>query len=301
MARTSQTARKRTGPPCPRNIIHHFTDHSNQTYTVVDPFQRRCPNPHVITKLSIHLYCLGPHQTSPEAIGQELLKSDDIIDWATARNWWPRVDVYSPLESIEACIEHHRREKKFRKDAKEEMHRAAAATAANEEEAAEAVRKLRGKEPLPHIVPTWCRRRTAYTLYRTTPAIYRSFILVVPAECTTWGDIEEKGLWMVRFDQDIPGELTVTMYNDDASTQQSLIDDGQGWVHVDRYTNWGPPHRVKRVSVNSLNVDDSSLTLTTLYDEWASLVSELYSCTYRPYSCNGCDEDEPHENCEAEM
>ncbi|KAG2417105.1 hypothetical protein HFD88_008323 [Aspergillus terreus] len=298
MARTSQTARKRTGPPRPRKTTHHFTDHSNKTYTVVDPFQRHCPNPHVITKLSIHLYSLGPLQPSPEDIGQELLKSNDIIDWANARNWWPRVDVYSPLDSIEACIEHHRREKTFRRNSKEEMHRAVAATTADEEEAVGAVRKLRGKEPLPHIVPTWCRRRTAYVLYRTTPAIYRGFILVVPAECTTWEDIQQKGLWMVRFDQDVPGELTVQM-DDDASAQESLIDDDHGWVQVDSCTNWGPPHCVERVSVNSLDVEDPPMN--SLYNEWVSLVSQLYDCTYRPCCCDGCDEGEPHENCEVEM
>jgi hypothetical protein len=81
-------------------------------------------------------------------------------------------------------MEHHRAEKIDGKQALERMHRDANASADNEEDAEEAMRKLRGKQPLPHNVPTWACTERFWTRYSYGHDWrYRSFVLVVPADC----------------------------------------------------------------------------------------------------------------------
>lgn len=163
MARTKQTARKSTGGRAPRKqisgkacFIDSYQDHAQKPYAVVGgPVD--WINPDVIRKLGLHLYFLHDVDADTRAeIGNSLLQSGAIAGWGNARNYWPRVDVYSPLGSIEECVEHHRREKDFRRQAVEEMHATVAADAREacgpdiddderEEAAEEAVMALRGE------------------------------------------------------------------------------------------------------------------------------------------------------------
>ncbi|KAL4895474.1 hypothetical protein BDV59DRAFT_155814 [Aspergillus ambiguus] len=297
MARTSQTARKPHRPRPPRKQTHQFNDHAGNEYTVVDPFASGISPPHVITKLSIHLYSLEPLLPNAEVIGRELLYSSDIVDWGNARNWWPRVDVYAPLESIEACIEHHRREKAYRKEAKEEMHRAVAAGAPSEEEGQAAVAKLRGKEPLPHIVPTWCPRNGVPLLRYLAHSSYRSFVLVVPRGSSTWDDIKERGLWMVEFDRNMPRahEIKEELIYEDV---EALTENDKKPVAVDNAPR-GPPVNIERLWVDSRHAEPDSVT--TLEQKWMEYVLALWDCTYRPVECEGCEDDLLEHDCEVEM
>ncbi|KAF4151536.1 hypothetical protein CNMCM8927_003634 [Aspergillus lentulus] len=139
-----------------------FRDHGGNSYTVVGGTPSSCSIPSTITKLSIHLYTLSELEETPEELGSKLL------------------DVYSPLGSMEECMDHHRAENIYRKHALEEMHREARATADNEEDAEEAV---------------------------------RNFVLVVPEDCRCWDDVEEKGLWVVCFDQDVTPAMETHMWD----------------------------------------------------------------------------------------
>jgi hypothetical protein len=73
-----------------------------------------------------------------------------------ARDWWPIMDVYSPLPTVEHCIKHHRREKEFRAQ----------------------------NEGL-HIVPSWEKRSSSYP-------DYINVILVIDSECRDWKNVLEK-------------------------------------------------------------------------------------------------------------
>ncbi|PKX90453.1 uncharacterized protein P174DRAFT_497395, partial [Aspergillus novofumigatus IBT 16806] len=59
----------------------------------------------------IQLYTLSELKQTPEELGSKLLSSHGITNCGNLHNYWPRVDVYSPLGSIEECMEHHRAEK----------------------------------------------------------------------------------------------------------------------------------------------------------------------------------------------
>ncbi|OOF90913.1 hypothetical protein ASPCADRAFT_510422 [Aspergillus carbonarius ITEM 5010] len=245
MARTKQTARKST----PGRAPHRYPDHTGNLYTVVDgPLTNCTGTTPAIRKLGIHLYSLSPLSPSPEAVGGAILSSDGIQGWGNARNYWPRVDVYPPMGSIEACIEHHQREKVYRAGRKREMMKEVADAAAkayakdcvgdevrDEEDAIqEAIAKLRGKEPLPHIVPTWCcaARFWGPYDYRTR---YRSFILVVPERCSTWEDIKKMGLWVVNFDLDWGPAMDTEMEDWESEWDEgALIVEKTGWVWVDK-------------------------------------------------------------------
>ncbi|PWY65682.1 hypothetical protein BO94DRAFT_504690 [Aspergillus sclerotioniger CBS 115572] len=297
MARTKQTARKSTpgcAPHRQQRTVHQYPDHTGKVYTVVDGPVTGCTSTTpAIRKLSIHLYSLSPLSPSPETVGRDLLSSDGIQGWGNARNHWPRVDVYPPMGSIEACIEHHRREKVFRAERKREMVREVADSAAkafakdcgddevrDEEEAVqEAIAMLRGKEPLPHIVPTWCcavRFWGPYD-YRTR---YRSFILVVPEGCSTWEDIKKMGLWVVNFDLDWGPTMDTEMEDWEPEWDEgALIVEKTGWVWVE-----------KRPAFK-----------TSLYHVWSDLTSSLWDCTYRIRVCDRCEDQVPHEDCEGEM
>jgi hypothetical protein len=98
-----------------------------------------------IFKLGIQLYCLGSPSPSPEALGDKFLSCPAIRGWGNARNWWPRVDVYTNFGSIEECVEHHRREKAFRKAAVEEMRRDAVAGLSEELAYEKLISEVRGK------------------------------------------------------------------------------------------------------------------------------------------------------------
>jgi len=55
-------------------------------------------------------------------LGQQVMRSEPTKGWDTARNWWPRIDGYGPLEDVEACMQHHWVEKEYRKDGEERLH-----------------------------------------------------------------------------------------------------------------------------------------------------------------------------------
>ncbi|KAJ9365856.1 hypothetical protein C8Q69DRAFT_54671 [Paecilomyces variotii] len=326
MARTKQTARKSTGGRGPRKVeveAHQFNDHAGRPYTVVGGTR---PPSSAICKLSIHLYCFNDLVPSPCEVGKNLLQSEAICEAGNMRNYWPRIDVYAPLDSIDECIQHHRREKIYRRQAVHDLHRevasAAEATARaagmDEEDVAEAAQEavlnLRGKEPLPHIVPSWCCapqfwRENLHPYDRR----YRSFIIVVPKECRSWEDIQQNGLFFVRFDQDVTPAMETCLYED--LDEEDMLEDGVEWVWVDK-VDYGPPVSIKRVSVDKdtdaeftpvgRNLEHGSSQgpkfQGTLFDNWYNLhTSALNDCTYRISSCDGCWDNVPHENCEIEL
>ncbi|GAD91862.1 conserved hypothetical protein [Paecilomyces variotii No. 5] len=329
MARTKQSARKRTGGKAPRKLevaTHRFNDHSGQPYTVVGGTR---PPSSAIRKLSIHLYCLNDLIPSPYDIAKNLLQSGDICGAGNMRNYWPRIDVYAPLGSIDECMRHHQREKIYRRQAVDDLHRevasaaeaAARASGMDEEDIAEAAQEavlsLRGKEPLPHIVPTWCCAPQFWREYRYPyDRRYRSFILVVPEECRSWEDILQNGLFFVSFDQDVTPAMETDVYEEpEDEDDPSMLEDGVGWMWVDKI-KYGPPVRIERVSVNKDRVSDFAAPESrlgdqstreknfygTLLESWYDLHTHaLNDCTYRIPTCDGCWEDVPHENCEIEM
>lgn len=334
MARTKQTARKSTGGRAPRKqlsgkayFIDTFQDHAQRPYTVVGG-PSYSMNPDIIRKLSLHLYFLSDVDAEQRAeIGNSLLQSDAIAGWGNARNYWPRVDVYAPLGSVEECIEHHRREKIYRRQAVEALHATVAADARDEcgpemddddrEEAAqEAVLALRGLEIYPHIVPTWCRSSRVWVDrggWDFSPR-YQSWILVVPADCYSWDDLLQKGVSHVMFDQDVSPAMETYIedfYDEEEKAEFLLENDSSGWAYVEKIDH-GPPVQIKRLSVaddaNELALrirksDEEGPDEITghLYHTWSDWTGVLWDCTYRTRVCDSCDNEEPHELCELEM
>jgi hypothetical protein len=81
------------------------------------------------------------------------------------------------------------------------------------------------------------------------------------------------------------------------------IDDGEGWVEVER-VEYGPPILIERVSIcredQQPGGSGNSTTTGTLYDMWSWIIRVLNDCTYRHPVCYGCAEDAPHE-CELDL
>lgn len=284
-------------------------------------------NPDIIRKLSLHLYFLSDVDSNQRAeIGNSLLQSNAIAGWGNARNYWPRVDVYSPLSSIEECIEHHRREKIYRRQAVEEMHTTVAADARDacdpemddddrEEAAQEAVLALRGLEIYPHIVPTWCRSSRVWVDRGwESGERYQSWILVIPADCYSWEDVLQKGIIHVMFDQDVSPAMETyieDIYYEEEAEESFLEKDRSGWAYVEKIDH-GPPVQIKRLSVGE---DANKLALQIfnrepqspeeirghLYHTWSDWTGALWDCTYRIPVCDRCDDEEPHELCEHEL
>lgn len=331
MARTIQTARKSRGGRAPRKqllgkayFIDTFQDHAQKPYTVVGGLSRSM-NPDIIRKLSLHLYFLSDVDANQRAeIGNSLLQSNAIAGWGNARNYWPRVDVYAPLGSIEACIEHHRREKIYRHQAVEAMRAGVAAEARDacgpemddddrEEAAQEALGALRGLEVYPHIVPTWCcSSKIGFDGLRQFDKRYQSWILVIPADCYSWDDVLQKGIIHVMFDQDVSPAMETYMDDTCEEEELSLIEnDRTGWIYIEKVDH-GPPVRIERLSVDN---DANELALRTynmdpqspdeirshLFHTWSDWTGALWDCTYRLPVCDPCDNEEPHLNCEYEL
>lgn len=282
-----------------------FKDHAGNPYTVVH-YASTQDSP--ICKLSVHLYTLSNLNPNPGSLGRSLLDSDTFVFSLDAMDWSPRVDVYAPQPSIDACIEHHRREKEYRARARDEFRRKVATDAAsaageaedgNGDAAQQALLNLGGKEPLPHIVPTWCVSAAFWDRHRCMfQERYRSFILVVPEECSTWEDVEEKGLWLVKFDQDVSPAMEVDAADGAASKDEA------DWVHV-KSRNWGPPVSIERVSVvedSEIDEDDQDEPMASLLDKWTGLTVVFSDCTYRSVHCEGCYKANGrlHEGCEVE-
>lgn len=326
MTRTKQTAHKITGDngPWKREVTaHQFNDHAGRPYTVVGGTR---PPSSAICKLSIHLYCLNDLIPGPYDIAKNLLQSTDITDASDRSNHYPRIDVYAPLGSIDECMRHHQGEKIYRRKAVDDLHRevasaaevAARAAGMDEEDVAEAaqeaVRNLRGKEPLPHIVPTWCRASQFWReYYWPCDMRYRSFILVVPEECRSWEDIIQHGLFFVLFDQDVTPAVETYVYEE--PDDEDIPEDGVKWMWVEKI-EYGPPVRIDRVSVDQDRISDFTGLEShledastrdrkfhgTLLDSWYHLHGyALNDCTYGIPFCDSCWEGVSHENCEIEM
>ncbi|GFF30865.1 hypothetical protein IFM61606_10604 [Aspergillus udagawae] len=229
MARTKQVAFRRQYNHKPQV----FRDHRGISYTVVRGTPSSCSNPSTIIKLSIQLYTLSKLNKTPEEIGSKLLSSHSIANSGNLHNYWPRVDVYLPLRSIEECMEHHQAEKIYRKEAVEEMHSNTRASADNKD--------------------------------NTKEAQYRSFVLVVPEDCRCWDDVEEKGLWIICFDQDVTPAMETHMW--DCVQEEDLeINNEEGWVEVER-VKYGPPVLIKRVSICREDQEPSERDNSTITED----------------------------------
>ncbi|KAH6981277.1 hypothetical protein BKA56DRAFT_617071 [Ilyonectria sp. MPI-CAGE-AT-0026] len=323
MAPTKQTRRKSTGGKAPRKRnmsarYSHFEDHAGQTYTVV----RGGGLSENIAKLGIQLYCLGSPHPSPEALGNSFLNCDAIEGWGNARNRWPRVDVHSNFSSIEECVDHHRREKAYRMQAIQDMRESAVAGLSEEAANEKLINEIRGKEPLPHIVPTWCPSAKFWTQYNYASR-YRSWILVLPEGCLSWEDVIEKGIYQVSFDLDITPAMETEMYDCDIEEDTLLDCEKHGWVEVEKsgLEKCQPVQtrllcareRPRDAFLGLEEVDDIDRIRealdgwktpgheSTLSSAWQDAVSGLWDCTYRQPSCDGCYEGEPHDLCEVEL
>lgn len=149
----------------PRMRAYHcqsrrFPDHSGNPVTSVVHGADRVD----CYKVGLQLYPLAPLKDSPEKIGDGFTKLDF---GGNAHNKWPRVDIYSPQDSIEACMRHQLLERKHR-------------------------REDQGASRGPHMVTTWAG---GYMDYQ-----YRNVILVADKDSVDWESIKAKGLTAVLFD-----------------------------------------------------------------------------------------------------
>jgi hypothetical protein len=319
--RTKQTARKATGrlPKAKDSTPVHLQDHAGRPYTVVDGHRDSSPG---IFKLGIQLYCLGNPKPSPAVLGDKFLSCKAISGWGNARNWWPRVDVHTDFDSVEECVEHHRREKAFRKAAVEEMRRNVV-EGLSEEAAYEKLKsEVRGSEPLPHIVPSWCPSAKFWNDCNFGSR-YRSWVLIMLKGCTSWDDVIENGLLHVSFDLDITPAMETKTLDLDMEEDTLLEGDEQGWVEVEKTgIEKSDPVDCRLLCVREQpadvflrpedveNLDRINEVFhgwktpghySTLDRAWRDATSNLRDCTYRKAVCDACMEDEDHTACEMEL
>ncbi|CAG9987069.1 unnamed protein product [Clonostachys byssicola] len=327
MVRTKQTARKFTGGRAPRkqlsskarrNLPRQFHDHAGRAYTVLCPF---ATSGRSVQKLGIQLYLLGERTDSEiEAFAEKFIHCAGIEGWANASNYWPRVDAYAGFKTVEECIEHHRKEKKFRKAAIENMRRDAVAGLSEEAANEKLLNEIRGREPLPHIIPSWCPS-DAFWREGDYKDRYRSWIIVVEADRLSWEDVVERGLLQVRFDLDVTPQMVTESWCEGVDTDSCLEKDKEGWVFVD----WTGNEKSKPIDRRLLCVRDQPYRLmdlsdkppeeiakmmygwetpgsdARLFDAWSSYTICLRDCTYRGVSCYACDNDEEHDLCEQDL
>lgn len=300
------------------NSVRHFKDHTGATYTVVNGPPSWHQGSSFVRKLGIHLCCLDTPDPSPEALALNICSQKLLGD-----RYDPRVDVYTGFDSIEQCMDHHLREKVFRQKAAEELRRAAV-DGMNEEDAYHFLTtQVRGKEPLPHIVPTWCEGIRFWR--ESNPQVrYKSWILVTKKGCKTWADVQEQGILLVQFDLDWAVEMETCLYDEDPASDSLIPGDKQPWLVIDRVEQ--PPSITTELlcvrSQPSFDWDDfrkpdGSLDFDeycefqkswvtpgnqgTLSNKWIGFCSALSDCTYRNTSCDGCRDGEPHDRCEWEL
>ncbi|KAF4967436.1 hypothetical protein FSARC_5009 [Fusarium sarcochroum] len=300
MARRVKFARKARAL-IPRHL--EYKDHAGRPYTLVSAGGT---GPHTtIAKLSIQLYCLGRPKFTPQEIGLSLLNSDAVQGWGNACNYWPRVDVHTGFGSVEECVEHHRREKAFRRRAVQQMRQDAVAGLSEEDAMEKLNTEVQGKEPLPHIVPSWCES-ARFCEDKWWENRYRSWIFVIPEDRFSWEDIIEKGLLQVQFDLDVsPGMLT----EEEEEFEESTLGK-HGWVlvyrsGVDKYEPVEIIQLCAREESNKEQYDQDPVEKTpgchtTLRQAWINATGQLRDCTYRIEFCESCIENEPHEWCETE-
>ncbi|CAH0053550.1 unnamed protein product [Clonostachys solani] len=281
----------------PRHEILQFKDHAGQSYLVRPTFPRATK---AVPKLGIQLYLLGS-RTEPAV--QELAKrflGCEAIHQGWRGMHWPRVDTYSGFDTVESCIEHHRREKAFRKSASEEMKRSEVA-GLSEEDAAEKMRtKIRGREPLPHIVPTWCPSEAFWNEIEFRHR-YRSWIIVIPEDRLSWEDVMEKGLLSVRFDLDVTPAMHTFCWDGQYNEPSELPGDNVAWVLVqktglDLCKPVDYPEEQMRIAYGW----HTPGTNGRLFDEWSDSTEWFRDCAYSS-NCDACNDGEPHDICEDEL
>ncbi|KAF5979326.1 hypothetical protein FCOIX_5382 [Fusarium coicis] len=302
-AMTSAERRKSTGGTAPYKVFigkhsyGKFKDHAGRHYDVVA--SRAGPNA-AIVKLSIQLYCLGEPRFDPHGMGSSLLHSDAVVGWGNARNHWPRIDVYTGFDTVEECIEHHHREKAFRKEAIKKM-KDDAVTGLSEAEAKETLAtKIQGKEPLPHIVPSWCESARFVENRWWVGDRYRSWILAIPAERSSWEDVIDNGLLQVKFDLDVSPALLVS----ESQLFENTPEGEDGWVLVEKtgLENLKPVDILRLCAREEVGASESTPgSDKTLFNAWYDATMQLRGCTYMPTGCEGCRTNQPHELCEQEM
>ncbi len=214
-----------------------------------------------LPRLSIQLYTISPLTVSLAELGTKLLHSKPVIGWGNARNWWPRVDVYGPLESMRACMQHHRLEKSFRQDTETSAH------------------------PL-HIVPNWSHRQFQP---------YKNAIFII--DTPEWSTCLEKGILIVQFDavirdadrifdEDMDEDDVVSIetydYPEDPRIDRCVFDNKE-WFREQQA-------RMERGEFG----DDHRRDLTNV---WADLTLALWDCTYRLQICDDCDAGMEHSPC----
>lgn len=322
-AKARQAPRKQLSARAPRKIPqvpqHHvFPDHAGRNYTVVS---NQYFQPRSLSKLGIQLYTLGDPAPSPEALGHAFLSSDAIAGWGNARNYWPRVDVFTRFTSVEACVEHHRREKTHRRAAVEEFRRAAVVGLDGDAAREKLEDEVRGREPLPHIVPTWAPTERFWHEY-SFGRRYRSWILVVPEDRHAWGDIVEKGLLLVSFDLDVTPAMMTISWDCDVEEDSALEGETYGWVDVEKsgYERCEPvetrllcvraePNRGFGVKPDPTPEEIHEMfygwqtpgNQGRLFSFWVEMTGVLWDCTYRRERCDDCDVGEDHEWCANEL
>jgi hypothetical protein len=276
MARTAQTARKSSGGQAPlgtpESRFHLFKDHAGNSVTTI--YSSLPTGKQHIPRLSLHLYTLSTVKESAQELCELFLRLDGIIGWGNARNWWPRVDIYdTPLSSIEECMQHHRREKVFRK-----------------------------RNGGPHIVPTWSRR-CGYA-YRS----YRNVIFVIDKDCGDWQAVMNRGLLSAQYDLDTrpedqfevleaedlddprdEGLVELNPAQDDPLIERVIIDrEKEDEMRREQQVDWANGHYLKKHP-------------PTLRMVWSDMTMALCDCTYRMARCDGCEEGFEHTDCAVEQ
>lgn len=298
----------RTGRITAEQRIRRYKDHRGREYTVVgDGF--RGP----IVKLGFQVYCLGTPSPSPEVLGTDILYSRAMGSYKTADGRHPRIDVFSGFDSVEECMEHHRREKEFRREATKEMRRQAIVGLSDEEAYQKLTEVVRGREPLPHLVPSWFSSKETMFHDRYDVMdydLYRSWILVMPEACFSWEDILERGMLLISFDYDAPPYLEVC--TEDLRPEQDTLLEGEtdGWVEVEK-THFEPGEPVRRrllCARDPRTVREGKEEKTPgceghLDDGLCDATRFLCDDVYRLPSCDGCAANgyQMHEDCELEL
>ncbi|CAH0056845.1 unnamed protein product [Clonostachys solani] len=328
MVRTKQTARKSTGGRAPRkqlsskarnNSPRQFHDHAGRAYTVLCAFST---SGKLVQKLGIQLYLLGERTDSDiETFAEKFIHCDGIGGWGNASNYWPRVDTYAGFKTVEECIEHHRKEKKFRKAVIENMRRDAVAGLLEEAANEKLLNEIRGREPLPHIIPSWCPSDAFWREGDYKDDRYRSWIIVVEEDRLCWDDVVERGLLQVRFDLDVTPQMLTESWCEGVDADSCLEKDKEGWVFVDWSGNEkrtpidrrllcvrDEPHRLVDLSITDPEEIAKMMygwetpgTDARLAHVWSSCTTRLRDCTYRGSSCDACYNEEEHEFCEQDL
>jgi hypothetical protein len=294
--------RPSTGGKRPQRVYpghHQFNDHTGRSYDVITAAEYGSNTK--IPKLSIQLYCLGQPKFTPLEIGLALLHSDAIEGWGNARNWWPRCDVYTGFKDMDECVQHHRQEKAFRRRAIEKMRQEAVVGLSEEDAHEKLVTEIQGKEPLPHIVPSWCKSAKFVNIWDTDR--YRSWIFVIPEDRHSWEDVIDKGLLQIKFDLDVSPE----MFTDSWDNLEESTLGKDGWVGIsksgiDKYKPVEVLHLCASDERKTGGFGEADLEKTPesdkrLFDAWYDATMHLRDCTYRIQECEECEENEPHEWC----